>query len=131
MQPSVPAASHDVGDVEHDLELVKMWTSAARQAAGLWLREIHSARAAQRSVDDALAELRRLSVEIEKLEDLELSICVWEAILVVVHLRESLGGEVEPIVHAACELLAKRENALDRAIRSVQPVVIWDVRTAA
>jgi hypothetical protein len=120
-----------VGDVEHDLEMIRMWTSSARRGAGHWMHGLVGVRGAQRSVDEALAELRRVCLELEKLENLELSICVWEAILVVVHLRESLGAEDRSIVHGASELLSDRERALDRAIEARQPALIHDTRVAA
>ncbi|MBS1122653.1 MAG: hypothetical protein H6Q90_4881 [Deltaproteobacteria bacterium] len=112
-----------VGDVEHDLEVIRMWTSSARSAAGQWMHGFAGARSSHRAVDEALSELRRVCVEVEKLEVLELSVCVWEAILVVDHLRESLGAEDQVIVHAASELLRAREHAIDRAIDDLPALI--------
>ncbi len=120
-----------VGDTEHDLELVRMWTGSARRAAGLWMHGLARARSSQRLVEESLTELRRICLEIEQTRDLELSICVWEAILVVVHLRDALGAEDKDIVGAAVDLLASRERAIDSAIDSVKPAEIHDRRSAA
>ncbi len=120
-----------VGDVEHDLQMVRMWTASARRAAEEWMTGRARTRAAQRSIDEALTELRRVCIELEKLDQVEVSICVWEAILVVVHLRDCLGVEDKVIVQAANELLGNRERAIGRTIDDVKPAVIYDLRPAA
>jgi len=130
MTPSAPRPGY-VGDVETDLETIRLWTSSARRAADRWMQGLLGVRGAQHLVDEALSELRRVCLELEKLDDLELSICVWEAILVVVHLHGSLGSDDRRIVHTASVLLAIRERALDRRIEEWKPAIIHDRRIAA
>ncbi len=111
----MPSLSY-VGDLAHDLQMIGMWATTARSATSQWMRGYDSARTAQRVVAEALREMRRICIEIEKLDQLEVSIIVWEAILVTDHLHDALGSEDGQIIHAADELLAQRELAIVRSI---------------
>jgi hypothetical protein len=105
-----------VGDLEHDLQMIRIWAANARRATAQWMRGYDSARTAQRAVAETLLEMRRICLEIEKLERVEISILVWEAILVTAHLHDALGSEDGHIIHTADELLTQRELAIWRAV---------------
>jgi len=109
-----------VGDLEHDLQTIRMWAANGRRATAQWMRGYDSARTAQRAVAESLLEMRRICLEIEKLDRVEISILVWEAILVTDHLHHALGSEDGHIIHAADELLAQRELAIWGAVEVIK-----------